>query len=254
MIDFLTVVSYVAVFALGLFCGPLSIALFKKIPTKSFCDYDEIPTDQMLDKLDKIKQVKPFSKKGMLFGVLFGAIYSLLFLQYGFSLAFLTTCLAVLPMFLLSASDAKFYIIPDRLVLCLCVPLLINLFQTFALSDKVFYSDWYSPLLGGVVGGGFLALADFAGKLIYKKEAIGGGDMKLCFAIGLILGLKLTVVLLFIMLFIAGFYCVTMLIIKKLEKSQYLPLGPFICLAFAIVCCFKTQLTMIVDTYFLLPY
>ena len=65
---------------------------------------------------------------------------------------------------------------------------------------------------------------------IVSAGLIGGGDIKLYFALGLVLGLYPTLVSAFIAIVSAGLIGGALLLTKKVRKGYELPLGPFIAL------------------------
>ena len=82
---------------------------------------------------------------------------------------------------------------------------------------------FYGPLAFG----GFLAVLRWIGGKIYKKEAMGIGDVKLAVVLGFMLSLKLAVVALytsFISASIVGVY----LIVSKSKSERILPFAPFL--------------------------
>ena len=85
-----------------------------------------------------------------------------------------------------------------------------------------------NSLAGAVAGGGSIFLLGVIGKLAFKKEAMGGGDVKLMAMIGSIIGLK-SVLLTF---FIAPFLGAGPGVILKIRKgSETIPYGPFLSMA-----------------------
>jgi leader peptidase (prepilin peptidase)/N-methyltransferase len=85
--------------------------------------------------------------------------------------------------------------------------------------------------IGALAGGGaILAMAVF-GKLIFRKEAMGGGDVKLMAFIGSILGWKLAL----LAFFIAPFFGALVGIPLKLTKgNDTIPYGPYLSLGAVI--------------------
>lgn len=82
--------------------------------------------------------------------------------------------------------------------------------------------------LGVIMGGGCLYITGFFGEIIFKKEAMGGGDIKLLAMIGSFLGWK-TALLTF---FMAPFFGVIAgAILKIKEGKDVIPYGPYISLA-----------------------
>jgi len=85
-----------------------------------------------------------------------------------------------------------------------------------------------SSFLGILVGGGTLYLVGFFGKIAFKKDAMGGGDIKLLAMIGAFLGWKIAL----LTFFIAPFLGLPAGIIMKMKKGKegVIPYGPYLSL------------------------
>ena len=83
---------------------------------------------------------------------------------------------------------------------------------------------WWERLLGmAVVSVPMLILALITG-------GMGGGDVKLYVAIGLLLGWKLTLVSVLIAIVLGGIGAVLLIVLKKAKKGSEMPFGPYIAL------------------------
>jgi len=91
-----------------------------------------------------------------------------------------------------------------------------------------------ASLLGLIAGGGSIYLMGFFGELVFKKEAMGGGDVKLMAMIGSILGWKLV---LFTFFAAPVFGSVVGIALKIKDGREIIPYGPFLSMA-AIVSIF----------------
>ena len=87
------------------------------------------------------------------------------------------------------------------------------------------------------------------GKLLFKKEALGGGDIKLAFIMGLILDFKLGLVALVLSTFVALPYALASLEIKKNNEFPY---GPFLAGSLFIVFYHYDKFLLLID--FLFPF
>ena len=86
-------------------------------------------------------------------------------------------------------------------------------------------------LLGMLVGGGIFLAITLIGSLIYGKEALGFGDVKLMGALGLYFGVS-NILAISAMSFLIGAILGIILIVTKIKKSdEYIPFGPFIVIA-----------------------
>lgn len=133
------------------------------------------------------------------------------------AVAFLTLLLAI------AVTDARFYIIPDRLSLggaALGVALAL-LPGAPTLPESV---------IGAVIGGGALWLVAILGTLAFKKEAMGGGDIKMMTMIGAFLGWKGALLTVFL-----GALAGTLVFVPLAWKSDRLvPFGLFLALGAAL--------------------
>lgn len=143
--------------------------------------------------------------------------------------------LVIIPI-LLSAFyiDFKKQIIPNRLTLTLFE---IGLIYSFALAIGNINSG-FEMLLGGIIGSGVFLLITFLGGLIYGKESMGFGDVKLIGALGLFFGWRYIIVISILSFLIGALYSIGLIItlkIKKKDKIEYIAFGPFIVIATIIV-------------------
>ena len=120
--------------------------------------------------------------------------------------------------------DYKHQIIPNRLNLTLFEIGIIFAFL-YGLSDVAIT---FNLLLGMVTGGGIFLLITVIGGLIYGKEAMGFGDVKLMASLGLLFGLSNIIVITLLSFLIGAILSVLLLITKIKKSSEYIPFGPFI--------------------------
>lgn len=81
-------------------------------------------------------------------------------------------------------------------------------------------------IYGGIIGGGTLALI-----ILITKGGMGWGDAEICFVCGLFLGLKLTLLMLFLSFVIGSLIGLALISLKRKTRKDYIPFGPFIVLA-----------------------
>jgi leader peptidase (prepilin peptidase)/N-methyltransferase len=95
---------------------------------------------------------------------------------------------------------------------------------------------FFNSISGSLAGGSVLLLAGLIGELFYKKEVMGGGDIKLMAGIGTFLGFRRVLTAVVAALFIAGIAGFMLILFKKKPKGTYIPFGPFLSLAsFAVI-------------------
>ncbi|HYE68518.1 MAG TPA: A24 family peptidase [Anaerovoracaceae bacterium] len=218
--------------AAGILAGFSAVYTFNRIPAKWLCDYNQIPDPGIWG--ERIKR-RPWT---MVFMLVFTAS-SLKLLEQGFLYAI--PGLAALWLLLqIGIADKKYRIIPDQFILALAVT---------AFGFIPFHFSYQSQLIGALVGGGSLLLMGIVGKLLFKKEAMGFGDVKLLAAIGLLVGLKGVVVILILTSFSSAFVLGAGLINGKIKIGEEQPLGPFIAASTTLYILFQHELTALADFY-----
>jgi prepilin signal peptidase PulO-like enzyme (type II secretory pathway) len=84
-------------------------------------------------------------------------------------------------------------------------------------------------IYGALLGGGVISL------IVILTKGMGWGDAEICFLCGLFLGLRLTMLMLFLSFVLGGVTGVILILLKKKSSKDYIPFGPFIALA-AVFC------------------
>ncbi|MFZ2540007.1 MAG: A24 family peptidase, partial [Oscillospiraceae bacterium] len=208
----------------ALVVSKILVLLFNAMPAKWFCDYDEKPNSELY-------------KKRLFFrtdGIAIAIILSVAFISihYQFSkniLFFLLCCFVVAVLIMIGVADYKYTIIPDQFTLALLIIAVTITSYDLLSGNHILNSTWYSPILGGLSGAGLFLLISFVGKLFYKNEVIGFGDVKLFGVIGVFTGFAQVFILFVLTIFLAFLHIVYLFIRRKISKEVYLPLGPYIC-------------------------
>jgi len=125
--------------------------------------------------------------------------------------------------------DLEFQIIPDRISL---VGIFVGIILSVVFPGLMEVANWkrafLNSIIGALAGGGLIYLTGVLGQLAFKKESMGGGDVKLMAMIGAFLGWKLAILIFFLAPFFGapiGIY------IKLVKKEDTIPYGPYISLA-----------------------
>ena len=156
--------------------------------------------------------------------LLTGILFVLVYKAYGYSTITLYYLLLVSLLVVITFIDLNHYIIPDELIIFgLIGASIFNILgQGISIKDS---------LLGGLIcGGGMLALI-YLIELLIKKEAMGGGDIKLFGMVGLFLGIKLGMITILLSVYVGAIYGVGSIIYSKMKQKEYnsiIPYGPFI--------------------------
>lgn len=145
-----------------------------------------------------------------------GAVFALSVLRYGLTPAVLPALLFLSALVAITAIDLKHQLIPDRITLPgIAVGLLASLVTP--------HRSLIDALMAAVVGGGIFFLI-----ILASRGGMGGGDMKLAAMMGAFLGLKTTLVALFLAVFLGGLVAAILLVGGRRGRKDPLPFGPFL--------------------------
>lgn len=137
------------------------------------------------------------------------------FLKFGVSIKLLVYLAFFSLLIIGSFIDAEREIIPDIVT----IPGII-----LGLSVSFFTIGIFSSLLGGAVGAAVVGFFAILGKFLFKKEAMGGGDIKLLAMIGSFTGWVGALWVVFLGSIIG-------LIFGLIRRKSRLPFGPFLSIA-----------------------
>ena len=112
-----------------------------------------------------------------------GLVWAGMFSYAGLSFEALRGALLLTILFGIALTDARFYIIPDQFSLG---GLVLGLGLAF-LPGGI---DPIGALLGAILGFGLLEFVAIGGKWMFKKDAMGGGDIKMMAMVGAFLGMQ----------------------------------------------------------------
>jgi prepilin signal peptidase PulO-like enzyme (type II secretory pathway) len=218
--------------AAGALAGISAVYVFNRIPAGWLCDYGQEPEHGMWG-------VRIESRPWAAVFVLVFIASSLKLLEQGYLYA-VPGLAALWLLLLIGIADGKYRIIPDQLATLLAVT---------AFGFIPFHGMWQSHLYGALAGGGSILLMGLVGRLLFRKETMGFGDVKLFAAAGLLLGLKGTVIVLILTVFSSAFAFGAGLITGKLKPGDEEPLGPFIAASAALYILFRPELSALADLY-----
>ncbi len=171
-----------------------------------------------------------FSLAAVIRTILTAGVLLMLFWKYGLSPELLFTGLMSTILLIVFFIDLKHKIIPDELVIAGIIAgiaaFICNIFRPLAFIRG---EEWWSPLIGMLIGSGFLFIVALVGLLIYKSDtAMGMGDVKIFVPIGLLLGIKMTVLALFMSIFTGGLVSALLMLARIKKRHDAIPFGPFI--------------------------
>ncbi|MDD5633915.1 MAG: prepilin peptidase [Candidatus Omnitrophica bacterium] len=206
--------EYFIVFVFGIIVGSfLNVCIYRIPLSKSivfpgsfcpFCEkpikwYDNIPLVSFIVLRAKCRYcAKPIPARYFVVELLTGSLAVVLFYFYSFSAQFFAYSIFVCSLIVMSFIDVEYNEIPDVISIPgIVIGLILMTVLRLDGSDQ-FMKAFMNSLFGILIGGGSMFLLGVAGELIFRKEALGGGDVKLMAMIGAFLGWKLVLLTFFI--------------------------------------------------------
>lgn len=168
--------------------------------------------------------------------LLTGLLFVLTYLIFGLSINTIVILLFVSMSIILILSDILYMIIPDSILIFFGVLILIT---KIVLGANILFIllDILIPFI-------FMYLLKLFGDMLFKRESLGGGDIKLMLVIGLTIGWELSIFSVVLSSFIALPISIYNLIKKK---NHELPFGPYILIS-ALICIFlKLDINYIIN-------
>jgi len=147
----------------------------------------------------------------------------LLFSRFGISWSYLFYFLFLASLVVITVIDLYHQIIPDVISL---PGVGIGLIASFILPQLTFLNS----LIGVLLGGGSLFLVATLYQWLFKREGMGGGDVKLLAMIGAFLGWKSVILTILLSSLIGSMIGVIVMVIKGKDFKYAIPFGPFLSL------------------------
>ncbi len=151
----------------------------------------------------------------------------LLFLKFGPSLEYLFYFAFLASLIVITVIDLYHQIIPDVISL---PGIAVGLLGAAVFTHRPFLE----ALLGMLLGGGSLFFVASVYQWLFKREGMGGGDVKLLAMIGAFLGWKAVILTVLLSSLIGSVVGILIMIVKGKDFKYAIPFGPFLSLAAAI--------------------
>ena len=163
-----------------------------------------------------------------------GLLFAFAYWTIGFQFELVIAILFISLLVIITVSDIAYMLIPNKILLFFAPLLLVG-------RIVVPLEPWWDSVIGAVVGFGILLFI-----AILSKGGMGGGDIKLFFVIGIVLGTVHTLLTLFVASVIGMMIGVIILKLRGQGRKTPIPFGPSIALAAIIVYFFGNN---IIDLY-----
>ena len=184
-----------------------------------------------------------------IFELISGLLFAISYWVFGFSIELLIALTFLSALLIIIISDYQTMIIPDEVLIVSSIALIIEIW---------FLKGWSGTLesiMSGIFAFATMFLLKKTGDFLFKKESMGGGDIKLMFLFGLVLGYPMALISIFVASFIAlpvGLYFT-----YKYRDQKYIdeedipehsiPFGPFLAIAAILLLLSRMDFQFIID-------
>lgn len=162
------------------------------------------------------KKCTEFTIRNIIVILISGLLFLISFLQIGLNVIFIQALVLNSILIVVSFVDIEHQIIPNKIIIFTLATGFL-----FSFIDNI---SFMNSIVGMVLGGGLLLL------LALVPGVLGGGDIKLMFALGIFLGAKGVLLALFFAFVIASIISILLLLFKIKNRKDYIPFGPFLAL------------------------
>ena len=157
--------------------------------------------------------------------LLTAVLFLLLYIKFSLSADLLVYAALVSLLIVISMIDLKYLMIPNGLIIA---GLVVGAVKLILAIFTPLFGYWLDYVIGFFAGGLPLLLIAMFCMYILKKEAVGGGDVKLMAFAGLVIGWKLTIAAYIIGIFLGAVIGIVLMAGKRKSRKDEIPFGPFL--------------------------
>lgn len=167
-----------------------------------------------------------------------GVLYMVSYHSFGFSYDFVISLIFISSLIVIIVSDIEYMIILDEIIAISSILII--------LLELVFYGLDYTvyKILAGIFAFITMYVIKLIGDRLFKRESMGGGDIKLMFLFGIVLGYPLAICDIFLATFIA--FPVAIFILFS-RRDNLIPFGPFLAMGAILIHISKVNIDGIIN-------
>jgi len=189
----------------------------------------------------KCKHCKaPISPFYTIFETLTGLLFLLAYISFGLSLELIIALTFISMLIIIVVSDYNYMIISDEVLI----------FFGTLLGIEILLINGPDAFVKAIASGILAFLTMFAikklGDIIFKKESMGGGDIKLMFIFGLVLGYPMAILSIFVGSIIG--LPISLIMLNK-NSDHIIPFGPFLATGAIIILLLQIDMNTILHLY-----
>lgn len=161
-----------------------------------------------------------------LFEAACGLLFALSYLSFGVTPDLIIALTFISMMVIIVVSDYSYLIIPDSILI------IFGSLLAFEITLISGFETLFTSLMNGLGAMIFMFALKKFGDFLFKKESMGGGDIKLMFIIGFVLSFPLSIVSVFLASLIG--LPISLVYLNK-SNDHVIPFGPFLALGSIIL-------------------
>lgn len=177
-----------------------------------------------------------------------GVLYAVCFHSFKLSLNFAIALIFVSALVTVIVSDIEYMIILDEVLMISTLLIIITYFIGNSVNLGLYngLKETAVHIYSAVGAFGVMYAVKLLGDKAFKKESLGGGDIKLMFLFGLVLDFPIAICTIFLATFIAFPIAIIILIS---DKENIIPFGPFLSMAAILLLVSKFDLLDIINLF-----
>ena len=165
-----------------------------------------------------------------------GILFVICYLSFGISFELIIALTFISMLIIVMLSDYYYMIIEDCVLLVFGILILLEKLLLYG------FDHFINSLIGGIIAFLIMLALKLFGDFIFKKESLGGGDVKLMAIFGMVIGWDMSIITIFLSAFIA---LPTSLIMLKNKSNHEIPYGPFLSIAALIIYFLHVDISLI---------
>jgi prepilin signal peptidase PulO-like enzyme (type II secretory pathway) len=175
-----------------------------------------------------------------IFEALTGLLFVLAYLSYGLTPQLIIVLTFISVMIIIVVSDYNYLIISDEVLITFAIILFLEILLINGLKPALL------SLLNGLGASVTMYLLKKLGDFLFKKESMGGGDIKLLFIFGMVLTYPIAILSIFVGSVIG---LPISLVIAHKNKNDIIPFGPFLAAGATILLLMQININTIINFY-----
>ena len=175
-----------------------------------------------------------------IFELLTGTLFMLAYMSFGLNSNLIIALTFISLLIIITISDYNYMIIPDNVLIFFGIIILLEIGIIYGPSKVLI------AILNGTLSFIFMFTLKKLGDFIFKKESMGGGDIKLLFIFGMVLSFPIAILSIFVGSLIG--LPLSLILVRK-NSDHIIPFGPFLAAGAIILLLTKIDLTTIISFY-----